>query len=191
MPLAVAPVLAPGSLAAYEQPVLHSGDLVLRPWAPGDAPAVAAAYDDPTIQHWHARSMTVTEAVNWIEAAAAQWGRETGAHWAVTDGASLLGRMSLRSIDLTDGSAEVTYWVLPAARGRAVAPRALTTVSRWALEKAGLHRLELEHSTSNQPSCAVARKAGFVLEGTRRRSTLHADGWHDMHLHAVLADEPR
>jgi len=29
---------------------------------------------------------------------------------------------------------------------------------------------------------------GFALEGTRVRSVLHDDGWHDMHLHARLAD---
>ena len=29
----------------------------------------------------------------------------------------------------------------------------------------------------------VAEKTGFALEGTRRSSLLHDDGWHDMHLH--------
>lgn len=98
--------------------------------------------------------------------------------------------MSLRTIDLAEGLAEVAYWVLPAARGRAVAPRALEAVSRWSLDDLGLHRLELAHSTRNHASCRVAAKAGFLLEGTKRRQALHADGWHDMHLHALLGDEP-
>ena len=32
----------------------------------------------------------------------------------------------------------------------------------------------------------MAAKAGFALEGTKRSALLHADGWHDMHLHARI-----
>jgi RimJ/RimL family protein N-acetyltransferase len=52
----------------------------------------------------------------------------------------------------------------------------------------GLHRIELLHSTCNEASCSVAQKAGYLLEGTKRRHGLHVDGWHDMHLHARLSD---
>lgn len=85
-----------------------------------------------------------------------------------------------------DGVGGVGYWVVPAARGSGVASRALGLVSRWALSDLGLHRLELEHSTLNEPSCRVAAKAGYVLEGTKRSQALHDDGWHDMHLHALI-----
>jgi ribosomal-protein-alanine N-acetyltransferase len=47
--------------------------------------------------------------------------------------------------------------------------------------------MELSHSTLNPASCRVAGNSGYRLEGTRRRAGLHADGWHDMHLHARLA----
>jgi RimJ/RimL family protein N-acetyltransferase len=50
--------------------------------------------------------------------------------------------------------------------------------------------LELTHSTVNPVSCRVAVSAGYRLEGTKRRAGLHADGWHDMHLHARLVDDP-
>jgi ribosomal-protein-alanine N-acetyltransferase len=63
-------------------------------------------------------------------------------------------------------------------------------VTRWAHE-AGLRRLELAHSTQDPASCRVAGKAGYVVEGTRRRALLHEDGWHDMHLHAHLGDDLR
>lgn len=85
----------------------------------------------------------------------------------------------------------MTYWVLSAARGRGVAPRALDAVVDWALGKAGFHRLELHHSTLNEASCRVATKSGFAVEGTKRAEALHLDGWHDMHAHAILATDPR
>lgn len=76
--------------------------------------------------------------------------------------------------------------MLPAARGAGVASRALIAVSAWALGEAGFHRLHLSHSTRNDASCRVAIKAGFQLEGTKRSDAIHADGRHDMHLHARI-----
>ncbi|WP_435880234.1 hypothetical protein [Streptomyces atroolivaceus] len=43
---------------------------------------------------------------------------------------------------------------------------------------------QLVLSVLNEASCRVAVKPGFSFEGVRRRGNLHADGWHDMHVHA-------
>lgn len=175
----------------HAQPELFVEELVLRAWLASDAPAVVRAYEDPDIRHWHARSMSEAEAVGWLLSWAERWQRETGAGWAVTQTGELLGRVGLRTIDLDEGWAEVAFWVIPSARGRGVAPRALRAVSDWAFDQIGLHRLELRHSTRNSASCRVANKSGFLLEGVMRGQALHLDGWHDMHLHALLADDAR
>lgn len=188
MPKTVASAVSPNSMAGRAQPVLTAGELTLRPWVPTDVPGIVDAYSDPGIRRWHARDMTPAEAAPWVTAAASSWMTETGASWAVTSSTGeLLGRMSLRTVDLQDGLADIGYWVAPSARGRGVASRALALVSSWAIRDLGLHRLELEHSTRNRPSCRVAEKAGYQLEGTKRSSALHEDGWHDMHLHVQLA----
>jgi RimJ/RimL family protein N-acetyltransferase len=102
----------------------------------------------------------------------------------------VLGQISLRTLDLAEGLAEISYWVAPAARGRQVAARALEVLSRWAFDVVGLHRIEVQHSTRNPASCRVAERAGYPAEGIKRSQALHVDGWHDMHLHARLADDP-
>ena len=185
LPVAV----APGSLNATAQPSIDAGaGLTLRPLVDADAGALVRAYADPAIQRWHRRSLSHTEALEWIRGRAhARWQRETGAEWAVVDGAeAVVGRVGLPVLHLDEGLAEVGYWVLPEGRGRGVAGRALTAMSDW-LFALGLHRIELMHSVHNQPSCRVAVKNGFELEGVRRSALLHPDGWHDMHLHARLA----
>ncbi|MEU6091071.1 GNAT family N-acetyltransferase [Streptomyces sp. NPDC047085] len=188
MPFLTRPVLPPGTLARIPQPVLPTGDgLVLRPWRPEDAPAVHAAFQDPVLNQWHLRSSDSEEEVaGWIEEWRKTWQGEDNAQWAVADADTdeLLGRVAVRQIMLADGVAEVAYWTVARARGRGVAARATHTVTRWAFEEIGFQRLELLHSTANQASCRVAVKTGFALEGTKRRALLHADGWHDMHLHA-------
>lgn len=189
MPLLVSPVVAAGGLARLTQPVLDGQDFVLRPWQAADAPVVAAAYDEPGIRQWHARSLTLDEALAWVSSWPRRWRDESGAGWAVA-GDAVLGQISLRTIDLAEGGAEISYWVLPEARGRRIAPRALTTLTAWAFDVLGLHRIEVHHSTQNAASCRVAERAGYPYEGTLRSRTLHADGWHDMHVHAQIAGDP-
>ncbi|WP_412750590.1 GNAT family N-acetyltransferase [Krasilnikovia sp. M28-CT-15] len=187
--LSTPPAIPAGALAAGPQPVLCApGNLVLRPWEHGDAAAFYAAYQDPAIRHWHTRQPASEDEVRqWFEQYRQNWAQETGASWAVThDGGEVLGRMAMGSLNLDDGVAGCGYWVLPAARGAGVAPRALAALSAWVLGDAGFHRLHLDHSTRNQASCRVAVKAGFQLEGTKRSDAIHSDGRHDMHLHARI-----
>lgn len=159
----------------------------MRPWGPGDAPAVLAAYQDPAIQRWHVRSMAdLAEASAWIRSWPQRWREESGADWAVTAHAAVVGRVGIKRFDLWEGIGELAYWVMPAARGRQVAARAVAAVSAWAFEAVGLHRLELIHATANPASCRVAARAGFDLEGAMRQQGHHANGRHDMHLHARL-----
>ncbi|NGM16028.1 GNAT family N-acetyltransferase [Verrucosispora sioxanthis] len=189
MPALVPPALPPGSLHCHRQPTIDGDGLRLRPWQPGDRPAVLAGYADPAIQRWHCRTMTDEEAHAWLVSWPQRWQAESGAGWAVTDSTGVLGQISLRRLDLADGIAEVSYWVLPYARGRRVAVRALTALTTWSFDT-GLHRLELNHSTANPASCVVARRAGYPAEGTARREGHHADGWHDTHRHARLRIDP-
>jgi [ribosomal protein S5]-alanine N-acetyltransferase len=175
-------------LSAGRQPVLPAGDdVLLRPWEIDDAPALVAAYEDTAIQRWNKwRVDDEDEARQIIERWQHAWTAETGACWAVTRDLGLLGRMALISMALRGGRAECAYWVVASARGAGVATSALAAMTRWASCDAGFHRLELRHSVANTASCRVATKAGFALEGVLRGAGLHADGWHDEHLHAYL-----
>jgi RimJ/RimL family protein N-acetyltransferase len=189
MPVLTAPVVPAGRIRSLPQPTLHAAGLVIRPWQPGDASAVLAAYQDPAIQRWHVRSMDdLAEALAWIGSWPQRWQEESGADWAVVAGEAVAGRVGIRRLDLHEGIGELAYWVRPAARGRHVAARAVVAVSAWAFEVPGLHRLELIHATANTASCRTAARAGFAAEGTMRQQGHHADGWHDMHLHARLRE---
>ncbi|MEU9234970.1 GNAT family N-acetyltransferase [Streptomyces subrutilus] len=169
----------------------------LRPWTPSDAPALVEACLDPEIRHWNRPgSLTGPEAVDRIARWEARRQAEAAVVWAIAPAAGgpagdpvrgrAVGLIGLGDLDLAGGSAEFLYWLLPAGRGAGVMVPAVDRVSRWAFEDLGLHRLRLTHSVANPASCAVATKAGYPLEGTMRGALLHADGWHDEHLHARL-----
>lgn len=195
VPRTTTPVIAAGALAAEDQPDLIVDDeLQLRPWAASDAARLRVIYADPFIARWHARTLEsqaeATElAMGWRQG----WATETEASWAVvSESDRIVGRVALKHLDLHEAVAELAYWIAPEARGAGIAARSVEVVTDWAFA-AGFHRLQLEHSTANLASCRVAVKSGFVAEGTRRSAALHADGWHDMHLHARhrVRDDPR
>ncbi|GAA3102545.1 RimJ/RimL family protein N-acetyltransferase [Kribbella aluminosa] len=188
MPLLVDPALARGVLREIAQPRLVSDGLTLRPWRRSDAAAVWTAFDCPDIQRWHVRGLdSLDEAGDWVTQWADRWDDETAASWAVVDGDDQpLGQVGLRNISLAEGSASLSYWVTPDARGRAVAARSVDALSAWAFGPIGFNRLNVHHSTANTASCRVAERTGFRLEGTLRQAIKHADGWHDWHLHGRL-----
>ncbi|UJB45814.1 GNAT family N-acetyltransferase [Streptomyces sp. A1-5] len=188
-PGAVPAVVPAGRMAATAQPVLDlPNGWQLRPWHRSDADALAAAGRDPAIRQWNRLLVdTPDEARQRIERMHDRWRAEQSAIWAIArPGGEAMGLIGWGDIDLAGGSAEILYWILPAARGGGVMVEATRRVSRWALDDLGLHRLRLCHSVANQASCRVATKAGYSLEGTMRSALLHADGWHDEHLHALV-----
>ncbi|GAA3925896.1 GNAT family N-acetyltransferase [Streptomyces gulbargensis] len=194
-PSPIPPVVPAGRMAAMEQPVLDvpGTGLELRPWRPADAGALIAAARDPAIHRWNRLPVETPEEVRRrIDRMRERWHAELSAVWAVArPGGEAIGLIGCGDIDLAGGSGEILYWLLPAARGGGVAARATRRVSAWALDDLGLHRLRLCHSVGNPASCRVAGKAGFLYEGTMRGALLHADGWHDQHLHALVAGAPR
>ena len=189
MPSLVTSTIPVGSIAARPQPSLTAGDgVLLRPWSLDDAPAVMDAYQDAAIQRWHVmRADSLAETREWIAGWQGGWAAETGAIWAVVDAESdtLLGRAGLKHLKFSDGTADVAYWTVPAARGKGVCPRAVNAMASWAFE-AGFHRLDLEHAVANTASCRVAGKTGFAVERVRRSAWLLADGRCDVHAHARL-----
>ncbi|MGK5732919.1 GNAT family N-acetyltransferase [Streptomyces sp. URMC 124] len=180
-------------MAQNAQPVLPlSCGLELRPWRLSDTDVLVAAGRDPAIRQWNLLpAQTTDQARRRIERMHERWQSESSAIWAIArpGGGEALGLIGWRDIDLKGGSAEIVYWILPPARGGGVAVAAAQEVSRWALNDLGLHRLRLCHSVANPASCRVADKAGYSFEGTMRGALLHADGWHDQHLHALVAGD--
>lgn len=189
----IPPVVPPGRMAALAQPSydLPCG-LRLRPWEPYDAPALVAAYADPGIRHWNrpdplTEERAVTRIARWRE----RWHAERSAVWALApaDGGCAVGLIGLADLDLPGGSGEFMYWLLPAGRGAGATTEGLSVLTPWAFGELGLHRLRITHSVANPASCRVALTSGYPLEGTMRGALLHADGWHDEHLHARLSTD--
>ncbi len=170
-------------------PVLHVGDLTLRPWEAADAPDVLAACQDPEIQRWttvptpylpeHAEGF-----VGGVTAAG--WLRRTSANFAVvTPDGRLAAANGLVRVDLVNRAAEIGYWVAPWARRRGVATTSTVAIAIWAFGL-GFARVELRAAAPNVGSRAVAIAAGFREEGVLRSAVERAGIRHDLVVHGLL-----
>jgi RimJ/RimL family protein N-acetyltransferase len=152
---------------------LTDGIVTLRPWRNDDAAAIVECVDgDAEITIWLdqvPQPYTADDARAFIDGTAVD--QET---YAVTDADS--GR-ALGSIGLNrpiDGICEIGYWIRADARGQGATTRALVLLSRAALEREGVERVQLRADIENLPSCRVAEKAGFRLEGVLRSAHWNA-----------------
>ncbi|GGZ64085.1 acetyltransferase [Streptomyces inusitatus] len=165
--------------------------LVLRGWTARDVLPVATAFADPLMRGQSRRPVDSTAAAErWIADRADEWALGAAFSFAVADGDdTLLGQVSVGAVDRCHSTGWVSYWTVPAARGRGVASQSCRALARWAFDDADLFRLELGHRVNNPASCGVARAAGFAVEG-RERQKLQYDGVrHDVELHARLATD--
>ncbi|MYR44480.1 GNAT family protein [Streptomyces sp. SID5910] len=174
--------------------------LRLCAWDAGDdadAQAWLRGHLDPDFQRWNTPLRPTTDlraARESLRARARDAGEGRSASFRITDGAdgTTLGHLGVGEINPYLKQAHVGYWVLPEARGRGVATRALLLASRWAFAELGVHRLELGHALGHGASCRVAERCGYAYEGTMRGAMFEAgrhDAFRDAHLHARLATD--
>ncbi|MBD0424842.1 GNAT family N-acetyltransferase [Streptomyces sp. TRM S81-3] len=172
--------------------------LSLRAWDAGSAADVETwlrGYLDPEFQRWNTPFRLVTDiagARESLRARARDAAEGRSASFRITDEESgtALGHIGVNEINPPLRLARVGYWVLPEARGRGVATRALLLASHWAFTELGLYRLELGHAVGHDVSCRVAERCGYAYEGTLRGAMFEAgrhDVFRDAHLHARLA----
>jgi RimJ/RimL family protein N-acetyltransferase len=194
-----------GHTNAHDPLVAPTDDVVtLRLWSRDDAGFIAHASADPAIRRYsgpHDRRghpsppLSITDAEAAIAEFAANWrafaatGTPSGVAFAIADVKS--GEVAgMCGVDQwsTEDVAQVGYWLAASARGRGYATRALVLLTRWSFEL-GAARVFLTIVAGNEASVGVARRAGFVHEGTMRSHGVWQDRRCDVMWFAALPPE--
>ncbi|MGO9904006.1 MAG: GNAT family N-acetyltransferase [Solirubrobacteraceae bacterium] len=162
--------------------ILGDGVLELRRWQDDDVAAVRATRGDTedAAMAWIRRQQSRPLSVG-ISCAIAPIGHPAAGY------VGLIRRPRLEmgvAQGLGDGKlvfsahrqvAGIGYWIAPDAQGNGLATRAVVLLSRWALQSAGMIRVEALLDPNNIASRRVVEKSGFRREG-HLRSYLELDG---------------
>lgn len=156
----------------------------LRAWDPErDAASVLAAFVASADLHRQAPPIeTLADARDHLASIAAD-------ALAIESGGKAVGCVMAAERDTRHGTAWLSYWLAPAARGAGLASRALDSLSRR-LFADGLHRLELGARANNPASIAVAERADYLREGLERERLRYGDERFDVVRLARLATDP-
>lgn len=146
-------------------PILADGVVLLRTPEQRDLPSIERGLNDAAVISAFGRSSLPAAEV--LELNRSRWRDGTAATFAICDASD----HCVGDVFLNLGTAQratVGYWLLPEARGKGLATRAVTLVSRWALRELGISRLGLLAEPANKHSQRVAERAGYRREGVLR-----------------------
>ncbi|MFH9858334.1 GNAT family N-acetyltransferase [Streptomyces sp. NPDC017202] len=105
------------------------------------------------------------------------------------DSQELVGAASLWGIDAHNRTAHLGISVLPEFRGRGFSSDIVRVLCEYGFAVRGLQRLQVETMADNAPMIAAAKRAGFTIEGTLRRSAWVYGAFVDQVILGLLAHE--
>jgi RimJ/RimL family protein N-acetyltransferase len=159
--------------------VVSTQRLLLRPMREDDVDAIVRAFEDPENQRWLTAPpspYTQADAVEFVTRIAPA-GRDAGTDLtcAIEADGEFVGAAGLHHLGTGRLGPEMGYWIGWWARRRGYAVEAARGLADWALEH-GASRVHLFTDVANEPSQAVARRAGFAEEGFVRSCLEYRDG---------------
>lgn len=151
-------------------PRLANERVVLRRWELADARHLVTAWTDPEIVQFSEvpESRDPVDAETWIAGAAKRRLRRHSIDLVIANAAtgSLMGEVGFWNFNDASNGAMLSYWLLPAHRGRGNARAAVELACDWAMAPDGL-ALDLvvaKIDRDNEASESVVRSLGFRLE---------------------------
>jgi RimJ/RimL family protein N-acetyltransferase len=161
---------------------LNGERVLLRPWHDEDAEALFALVQQSR-EHirqwltWPDEYHTVDDARAYVRTEAARWAsRDNFAMGLFDHEAHLLGSVGLHPRNWRVPSFEIGYWITTAYEGRGYITEGVRLVTSFAFERLGAQRLFIQCDALNERSANVARRCGYVLEGTLRSEHREPDG---------------
>jgi RimJ/RimL family protein N-acetyltransferase len=179
------------------QPVLQTERLVIRPFAPADAPRLAQLAGtrrvaDTTVSIPH--PYTAEQALGDIQKYNEEFQTGAGVFWAIAlreAPQDLIGGVLIKGIDRPHEQGELGYWIDEAHSGRGYVTEAGHRVLDYAFNVEGLHRMCAYHMVRNAASGRVLQRLGMQQEGRLRHMVKKWGVFEDVMLWSILREEFR
>ncbi|WP_166972638.1 GNAT family N-acetyltransferase [Brevibacterium atlanticum] len=171
---------------------------VLRRWRGDDAAALGHVFEqaDDALLSNIPDDRSPAGARAWIETITDAEVEGKVCAFAIVDEADrsddrILGNVMASGIEHRHSTAWISYWTAVEGRGQGLTSAGLRSLVDHLHDELGIFRLELGYRVNNPASAAVARNAGFLVEGRERRKLLYDGIRYDTEVCARLADDRR
>ena len=180
------------NLLPKTQPTLKTERLVLRPFAPADAPLVHILAGDKDvasttrlIPHPYPDGL----AESWIDSLPGKYERGDGVSFAITlkEGA-LIGSIGL-ILSLADHHGEMGYWIGKPYWNSGYCTEAAAAVLQFAFDTLDLERVYAKYMGKNPASGRVMAKLGMLQEGVLRHHRCKWGAFEDLVVCGILRSE--
>lgn len=156
-------------------PVLKSARFSLEPVVWEDQAFVFEGLSHPDVVSFYGVSYkTLDETAGQMEFYERVWREKSGAYWKVVDEETgeNMGVCGFSSYNPVHQKAEIGAWLLPAYWGKGIMTEVMPLVIKFAFENWELNRLEGVVEPRNIASANLAKRLGFVYEGTLREAEM-------------------
>lgn len=190
-------MLAPVDSEPLELPGgrVDDGEIAVRPPRAADATDLARGVRDPAVVrfasvHWGSDTVEqLAERIRTVWPEAARTAKRLDLVIADATDDSVLGYLVVFGVSRRHGHCEIGFWLVPEARGRGAAVRAIDLACRWA-HADGFFRVQAATAVTNVAAQRALVKAGFTREGVLRSYIPAPDGTRsDFHMYSRLAND--
>lgn len=171
--------------------------LVVRCWNPADAPLLKVAIEE-SVEHlkpfmpWaYNEPEEVEKKIERIRRWRSNFDRSEDFVYGIfsADESRVVGGTGLHT-RVGEGAREIGYWIHAREIGQGYATEVSAALTRVAFEIDGVKRVEIHCDPRNQASANVARKLGYVHEGTlRQRFHFSGDLWTDAMVWTMFSED--
>lgn len=129
---------------------------------------------------------------SFVRSAEAQLAAGNGFHAAIVEEpGGIVGVIGFDPIDWDHRSTSLGYWLGRHAQGKGIMTLGVRAAVSHAFDEWGLNRIEICVAPGNVRSRALVERLGFVQEGVLRQAERHDDGFRDLVVYAMLAEDWR
>jgi RimJ/RimL family protein N-acetyltransferase len=171
--------------------------IVVRRFKVGDGEAMFEAVDESR-EHilpwmpWGPGHATVADSEKMVRSSHARWALREEMPLGIFDRETgrFIGGTGLSRIDWNVRSFEIGYWIRKTAQGHGYVTECVKLLTALAFDELKANRVFIRCAVENIRSSAVAKRAGYIYEGTIRNSIKDASGQlHDALMFSLIPED--
>ncbi|TNE99751.1 MAG: N-acetyltransferase [Deltaproteobacteria bacterium] len=101
----------------------------------------------------------------------------------------MVGNGGFHTLTWSQNKTSIGYWLAEGHNGKGIITSYCKTIIDYAFSELDMNRIEILACIDNQPSCAVAERLGFKLEGIKRQNQKLHGKFFDHNQYSILKSE--